>query len=85
MTMSNTQCARISASAAGASGKAENARAALLPAAETGSRSPAQAFRLVSHCTKRGSDYDSRCKWVPGAVLHDALAGMAPWGCMRQQ
>ena len=48
MTMSNTQSARISASAAGASGKAENARAAALAAAETGSPSPAQAFRLAA-------------------------------------
>ena len=48
MTMSNTQRARISASAAGASGTAENARAAALAAAETGSPSPAQAFRLAA-------------------------------------
>ena len=41
-TRSNTQRARISASAVGASGKAENTGAALLPAAETGSPSPAQ-------------------------------------------
>ena len=44
--MSNAQRARISASAAGASGKAQNAKAAAFAAAETGSPSPAQAFRL---------------------------------------
>ena len=43
---SNTQSARISASAGGASGTAANARPAALAAAETGLPSPAPAFRL---------------------------------------
>ena len=46
--MSNTQSAKISDGAAGASGRAENARAAAFAAAETGSPSPAQAFRLAA-------------------------------------
>ena len=48
MTMSNTQSEKISDGAAGASGTAQNARAAAFAAAETGSPSPAQAFRLAA-------------------------------------
>jgi len=47
-TRSNSQSARISDGAAGASGKTEDTRAAVLPAAETGSPSPAEAFRLAA-------------------------------------
>ena len=50
----------ISASAAGASGKAEDARAAVLPAAETGSPSPAQAFRLDARPSGSGRARSSR-------------------------
>ena len=45
MTLSNTQSAKISDGAAGASGRVEKARAAAFAAAETGSPSPTQAFR----------------------------------------
>ena len=58
--MSNTQSEKISASAAGASGTAQNARAAAFVAAETGSPCPAQAFRLDARPFGSGRARSSR-------------------------
>ena len=79
MTMSNTQSARISASAAGASGTAENARAAALAAAETGSPSPAQAFRLGCEAVRVHSQIEPRRRvenpgWVEAGRPAGAIA-----------
>ena len=48
MTMSNSQSAKVSEGALGRPGGRRNARAAAFAAAETGSPSPAQAFRLAA-------------------------------------
>ena len=58
--ISNTQSARISDGVAGASGRVENARAAALAAAETGSPSPAQAFRLAAEAVRGSTARSSR-------------------------
>ena len=78
--MSNTQSAKISDGAAGASGTAENARAAAFAAAETGSPSPAQAFRLAARpfgSTARSSRA-AASTIRPGSRLGGRLGAITP-------